>query len=166
MSAEGAVEALEQRFAERLLEDESLRADLTDDEFLPLQDWALARLQERVAALADPAASEAETELESLLECLRAVLRAANDTLGRRFDLDAQAFSDGLMAIYDALEPPLYAAEGPANNAQLALEAVIPRLAARKDEAEGVELVDALVTALTESASTLADQSGSNGESA
>src|SRR5687768_13759041 len=120
MSDEGAVEALEQRFAERLLEDESLRADLTDDEFSPLQDWALARLHERVAALADPAAPEAATDLESLVECLRAVLRAANDTLGHRFDLDAQAFSDGLMAIYDALEPPLYAAEGPANNAQLA----------------------------------------------
>jgi hypothetical protein len=166
MSDEGAVEALEQRFAERLLEDESLRADLTDDEFSPLQDWALARLHERVAALADPAAPEAATDLESLVECLRAVLRAANDTLGHRFDLDAQAFSDGLMAIYDALEPPLYAAEGPANNAQLALQAVIPRLAARKDEAEGVELADALVAALTESASTPADDSDSDGESA
>jgi hypothetical protein len=166
MSDDAAAQALEQRFAERLLEDESLRADLTDDEFSPLQSWALARLHERAAALADPAAPEAETELESLLECLRAVLRAANDTLGHRFNLDAQAFSDGLMGIYDALEPPLYAAEGPANNAQLALEAVIPRLAARKDEADGVELVDALVAALTGSASTPADESGSDGERA
>lgn len=30
---------------ERLAEDEALRGDLTDDEFLPLQNWAFARLQ-------------------------------------------------------------------------------------------------------------------------
>src|SRR6185437_14729151 len=30
---------------ERLAEDESLRGDLTDDGFLPLQNWAFARLQ-------------------------------------------------------------------------------------------------------------------------
>src|SRR5437660_7793432 len=30
---------------ERLAEDESLRGDLTDDGYLPLQNWAIARLQ-------------------------------------------------------------------------------------------------------------------------
>jgi hypothetical protein len=150
MSDDEAREALEQRFAERLLDDERLRADLTDDEFLPLQDWALARLHERAATMADPAAAEADAELERLVECLRGVLQAANDAIGRRYDLDAAAFGETLAAIYDALEPPLYGAEGPANQARLALEAAIPGLAARKDEADGVELAETLVAALAE----------------
>jgi hypothetical protein len=147
-----ARDALEQRCAEQLLDDEALRADLTDDEFQPLQDWALERLHERAAAIADPATPEAEAEMARLVECLRGVLRPVDETIGRRAELDSQAFSDGLARIIEALEPPLYAAEGPANKAHDAVNAVLPRLAARKDEANGVELVEQLVDALREGA--------------
>jgi hypothetical protein len=143
-----ARDALELRLAERLLEDEALRGDLTDEEYLPLQDWALDYLHQRAESLADPTTPEAELELEHATGCLRRVLQAASDTIGRRADLDAQGFVDGFAAVGEALEPALYGAEGPANDAQTALQAILPELAARKDTVDGVELVEALVAAL------------------
>jgi len=143
-----ARDALEKRVAEQLLDDEALRADLTDDEFQPLQDWALAALHERVAGLADPASPAAETEAAHLADCLRTVLQAANDTIGHRDDLDAAGFAEGLAAIPPALEPALYGAEGPATDAQQALTCLAPDLAARKDALDGVDLATALVAAL------------------
>src|SRR4051794_26162043 len=92
-------DAPEQRFAERLLDDERLRADLTDDEFQPLQDWALDRLHQSALALSHPAAPEAETTLEAVVAGLRAVLRAVNDALGHRVDLDADDFAAALAQI-------------------------------------------------------------------
>jgi hypothetical protein len=144
----GARDALEQRFAERLLDDEALRADLTDDEFQPLQDWALEQLHARASALADPSAPEAETELASVVDDLREVLRGVNDAVGQRLALDAQAFANGLASIVGALQPPLYGAEEPAAAARQAVEAALPALAAHKDDADAVELVQALVSAL------------------
>jgi hypothetical protein len=144
----GARDALEQRFAERLLDDEALRADLTDDEYQPLQDWALERLHERAGALADPGAPEAETELAQVVDGLREVLRGVNDTVGQRLDLDAQAFTDGLAAIVGALQPPLYGEEETAAAARQAVEAALPALAAHKDDDDAVELIQTLVSAL------------------
>ncbi len=143
-----AADALEKRVAEQLLGDEALRSDLTDDEFQPLLDWALDALHQRVAALADPATPEAETELAHVAECLRAVLRAANDTIGRRADLDAESFTNGLSAIGESLDSAIYGAEGPAVDAETALEALIPDLAASKDELDGAAATAALAAAL------------------
>lgn len=60
---------------ERLAEDETLRGDLTDDGYLPLQNWAIARIQ-RVAHEAahhpDPAAT-----MERFAEQIRAFVRDA-----------------------------------------------------------------------------------------
>ena len=60
---------------ERLAEDESLRGDLTDDGFQPLQDWAIARLQ-RIAHEAahhpDPQAA-----MDGYTDQIRAFVRAA-----------------------------------------------------------------------------------------
>lgn len=60
---------------ERLAEDESLRGDLTDDGYQPLQDWAIARLQ-RIAHEAahhpDPQAA-----MDGFTEQIRAFVRAA-----------------------------------------------------------------------------------------
>jgi hypothetical protein len=146
---DAARDALEQRFAEQLLDDEGLRGDLTDDEYQPLQDWALDRLHERVVALADPAAPEAETAMESVLESLRQVLRAVDDTVGHRADRDAQAFADGLTPLVEAVAPPLYGAEGPANEVRQNVEAAIPRLAAQKDDLDGPAIVQELVAVLS-----------------
>jgi len=143
-----AGDALEKRVAERLLGDETLRADLTDDEYQPLQDWALDSLHRRVAALADPATPEAETEIAHVAECLSAVLRAANDSIGRRADLDAPAYAEALAAIRTEVESAIYGAEGPATDAQRALEALLPELAARKDDLDGAAATTALAAAL------------------
>ena len=143
-----ARDALEQRCMEQLLEDEALRADLTDDEFVPLQQWAEERLHERAAAIADPANPDAELEMARVVECLKGVLRPINDAVGHRAELATKDFEDTLARIIEALEPPLYPAEGPANEAEVAIESIVPRLAQRKDEAEGVELIDELVAAL------------------
>lgn len=60
---------------ERLVEDETLRGDLTDDGYLPLQNWAIARIQ-RVAREAahhpDPAAA-----MDRFAEQIRAFVRDA-----------------------------------------------------------------------------------------
>src|SRR5262245_50560157 len=47
-----AVAARQERVASRLLEDERLRGDLTDDEFQPLLDWAMAAADRLVASTA------------------------------------------------------------------------------------------------------------------
>jgi hypothetical protein len=146
--AQAARDALEQRYAEQLLDDESLRADLTDEEFAPLEAWALDLLHARVQALADPEAEGTEEALGAAVESLRAVLRAANDTLGQRFDLDEHDFAEGLSAIREALGPELYGAEGPADQAERTVEAVVPGLAARKDEDDGAPLAEELAAAL------------------
>ena len=89
MTDETARDVLEQRFAEQLLDDESLRADLTDDEYQPLQDWALDRLHARAVALADPYLPRGRDDNGGVVDCLRQILRAADDTVGHRYDLDA-----------------------------------------------------------------------------
>ena len=149
MAEESARDALEQRFAEQLLDDEGLRADLTDDEYQPLQDWALDRLHEQAVAVADPEAPEAETAMAGVLESLRQVLRAVDEAVGHRADRDAQAFADGLAPLVEAVGPPLYGAEGPANEVRQSVGAVIPRLAAQKDDLDGAALVQELVSALS-----------------
>lgn len=58
--------------AERLLEDERLRRDLTDEEAQPLIDWALAQIE---------AAAAAGRPLVEALEQVRAAARAVNDLL-------------------------------------------------------------------------------------
>lgn len=135
------VAARAERFAARLLDDETLRRDLTDDEFQPLLDWALGRLHERAATLPDPA-------LEEVTAGLRAALRAANDALGQRYDLAPEAFAARLAALADTLRPPLYATDAAAAAARAAVRARAADLAARKDTAEGGDLAADLAAAL------------------
>ncbi len=75
---------------ERLTEDESLRGDLTDDGYQPLQDWAVARLQ-RIAHEAahhpDPQAAM-DGFTEQIRGFVRAAVQAAQD--GALGDLPAQ----------------------------------------------------------------------------
>ncbi len=139
MPDDGAARA--ERFAARLLDDETLRRDLTDDEFQPLLDWALGRLRERAATLPDPA-------LEEVTADLRTALRAANDALGQRYDLAPEAFVARLAALADTLRPPLYATHAAAAAARAAVRARAPDGAARKDTAEGWELAADLAAAL------------------
>jgi hypothetical protein len=139
--------ALEACYAERLLDDEALRADLTDDEFAPAQAWALDRLHARVTAL--PALdATAEATLEELTAALRAVLRALNDLVGRRFDLDAAAFAAEVRALGDVLAPALYDRPEAVAAARARLAELADALAARKDTADGAALVAELLAAV------------------
>ena len=146
--SDAAHEALERSAAEQLLDDEKLRGDLTDDEYSPLQSWALDQLHARVMAIASPDTPEAETEMEHAVGDLRQVLQGISSTICKRQELDAQQFKDGLAAIRPALDSSLYGAEGPAVDAQGALESLVPELAARKDVLDGVDLITAVVAAL------------------
>ena len=73
-----AVQAREKRLAVRLLEDEALRGELTDDAWMPVQSWLLERVRHLAATTAgldDSAArrvlDDAETELRD--EAIRRV---------------------------------------------------------------------------------------------
>jgi hypothetical protein len=144
--APGDAAALEQRYAERLLDDEALRADLTDDEFAPAQAWALDRLHARVAA--QPAAGAAEHELEQLVAALRAVLQALNDLVGRRLDLSSEQFAAGVEALGATLTPALYDSVAAMAAARERLRQQASALAAQKDTDDGAALVAALLAAL------------------
>src|SRR5215207_10487176 len=62
----------QQRMAERILEDESLRGDLEDDAATALVDWASQRA---ATAAADPARPDAEVEAQ--VQLIRQAARAA-----------------------------------------------------------------------------------------
>ena len=76
-----------ERAAERLLEDEGLRRDLTDDEAQPLLDWALAQLQ---------AAAAARASLPDVLERTRATAHEVNNLLAVAGDGDTAALAGRL----------------------------------------------------------------------
>jgi hypothetical protein len=144
----GASDRLEQRYAERLLEDETLRSDLTDDEFRPLLDWALDQIHVHATTLAEATDEEADTHMEALTDSLREVLRPLNDAVGARFDLGPAAFADRLRGVEDALRPPLLEDEQAVERTRCALATAVPALAAAKDERDGVDLVQDLVAVL------------------
>jgi hypothetical protein len=105
---------------ERLAEDESLRGDLTDDGYQPLQDWAVARLQ-RIAHEAahhpDPQAAM-DGFTEQIRAFVRAAVQAAEDgTLG---DLPEQVkprvvLKDDMPAVVDALKKITFTNDADAN---------------------------------------------------
>jgi len=83
-----AEEMLRRRYrlaAERLLEDESLRSNLTDEEARVLLDWGLAQV-ERVARETVEIAEEerAWAILEERLARIRSAMRRVNDLAGQK----------------------------------------------------------------------------------
>jgi hypothetical protein len=105
---------------ERLAEDESLRGDLTDDGFLPLQNWAFARLQR----IAHEAAHHPDPQgaMDGYTSQIRAFVRAAvqaaeNKSLG---DLADQVkprvvLAKDAPAVVDALRHVTFSDDADAN---------------------------------------------------
>ncbi len=91
--------------AERLLEDERLRSNLTDDEFQPLLDWALEALE---AVAADPRRAAA---LDEAVGLLRQILMSANDAMACWSRGMGTSSRPGLSPIVESLRPPLVAAD-------------------------------------------------------
>jgi hypothetical protein len=67
----------QERAASRLLDDERLRGDLTDDEFQPLLDWALAQAERLVDSTADDSDEVAEHRIDAGLSAVRETVAAA-----------------------------------------------------------------------------------------
>lgn len=61
--------------AEKLSGDERLRSNLTDDEFNPILDWAIARLEKKTAKAKDKTAAQkiVQTELKSIEMRMKAI---------------------------------------------------------------------------------------------
>ncbi|MBI3966641.1 MAG: hypothetical protein HY329_13485 [Chloroflexi bacterium] len=66
--------SLVERASERILSDEGLRRNATDEEFQPLLDWALAAVATRVG--------ETPGDFEPIVDQVRSILRAADAALG------------------------------------------------------------------------------------
>ena len=141
------LEHLNESLTSRLVEDESLRGNLTDDEFQPILDWAL----KRVAALSDsytalpPKAAEARFNQTSgqLLELLRTVDLAVGARATAGPDLTVSRFQ----MLDTLLTPPLL--PGPvATAAQARLEALLAEPPERLQSEDGEALVQRLLEVL------------------
>jgi hypothetical protein len=71
------VSARQERLASRILDDERLRGDLTDDAFQPLLNWALSITDRIAASTADLDDAAAEPVLDTKMGALRAALELA-----------------------------------------------------------------------------------------
>jgi|GEM_PF-1554241 hypothetical protein len=65
--------------AGKLSSDERLRSNLTDDEFTPILDWALARLDEKTAAAGD--ATTAKQIAHNEMKRIESVMTTLNESL-------------------------------------------------------------------------------------
>ncbi|GAB4571489.1 MAG: hypothetical protein Kow0077_08260 [Anaerolineae bacterium] len=92
MPVEWDAEAFAARAAQEILNDSSLRDELTDEEAQPLLDWALARI-EALAAQASGASPEA---LEDALANLRRVMKRMNRLVRLRQEGDPEALATEL----------------------------------------------------------------------
>jgi hypothetical protein len=70
-------EALAERAVGALLDDETLRGDLTDDGFAPLLEWATNALTAVAQRVADAPDAEAETRMEAAGAAVKETLAAA-----------------------------------------------------------------------------------------
>jgi hypothetical protein len=80
-ASETDLSARQERAASRLLEDERLRGDLTDDEFQPLLDWAMAAAERLVDSTASNADDLAEQRIDTGLNVVRGRVAAAADAV-------------------------------------------------------------------------------------
>lgn len=84
------IRRLEQKAAERLLEDERLRSNLTDEQAKTLLDWGLAQLSLKVSKLG-PAALQSEdlakAAVEDATQRIQKTMTAINDLVGERRDI-------------------------------------------------------------------------------
>lgn len=73
------IAARQQRAAERLVEDERLRGDLTDEEFGPLLDWALATIDRVAAETVGQPDDVADGQVMASVAAIREALALVND---------------------------------------------------------------------------------------
>jgi hypothetical protein len=133
------LESRHQRAAERLLEDERVRGDVTDEEFQPLIDWALTAIDRVVMDGSDQ-------DVDTATEQIRTVIRAIGDALVNAPDITEEDFAAQLRVAIDGLEPPLVPASIEAGRQAVLTE--IQEIAGQKDELPGPEIAERLARVL------------------
>jgi hypothetical protein len=110
----------QQRMAERILEDESLRGDLEDDAAAALVDWASQRAE---SAAADPA--QTDDQVEAQVQLIRQAARAAALS-GETEPKLLIAFAESRLAPADAPDPKAAATTSSAATTQAKTRAEQP----------------------------------------
>lgn len=72
--------SLEKQYAERLIGDEALRADLSDAELKPMLDRSLQALHRKAFSVEDPSSDKAHAQMETLLAGLKVGIRVEGGT--------------------------------------------------------------------------------------
>jgi hypothetical protein len=142
------VEQIAESISIRLVEDERLRGNLTDDEFQPLLNWALERtgqLRESHARLA-PAAAEAR--LQRAGDQIFSLLRIADLAVGQRATASPDLVVSRIQMLDTLLAPPLFEEEA-ANRARARLDALLAQPPQRLQAASGTDIARRLAEALS-----------------
>jgi hypothetical protein len=145
-----AVPGRQERAASRILEDESLRGDLTDDEFQPLLDWALAQTDRAAAATARLEDEAADAFIDAAVSAVREALRAAQDVIAAHAERRTDDRREALDAVSQVWKPSLVG--GDDTDLPHTLWRPLQQLADRLDaepELPGAEVATAVVAALT-----------------
>ena len=136
----------QERAAERLLEDERLRGVLTDDEFQPLLDWALAAsdgLADGTVGLSD---DEAAGVMDAGLGQVRDVVQAAGGAVSAMLEAGTSGRNAELARLPGLVAPPLVPEERIAE-ARARLSSELEPIVGNPD-LTGVDLAAALAVAL------------------
>jgi hypothetical protein len=134
------LESRRQRAAERLLEDERLRGDLTDEEFQPLLDWALTAIDRLVV-------DATEQDVDAATAQIRTVIQAISDALVSAPDITEEDFAAQLRLALNSLAPPLVPAPVVEAGRQAVL-ADVQEIAGQKDDLSGPEIAERLAKLL------------------
>jgi hypothetical protein len=145
----GAVAARQERAAGRMVEDERLRGDLTDDEFQPLLDWALAvtdRVASSTSGLPD---EEADARIDATIEALREVLSAAGAAIVAHNEGDADRRASELRFLaHEGIESVLGLVPGVASGDTPARLSAFSEMVAEQADLGGAAVAAGLANAM------------------
>jgi hypothetical protein len=146
-SATPSLEELAQSLSERLVEDESLRGNLTDEEFQPLLDWAMKRIGDLVTALGGMPPAQAAAKLRRAGEQIRDLLRVIDVAVGERTSATSEVAVSRLQMLDTLLQPPLVEPQAAALS-RARLDAILAEPPARLQAMDGPELTRRLAGVL------------------
>lgn len=142
--------ARQEQVASRILEDERLRGDLTDDEFQPLLDWALNVTDRLVAGTGGLSDADADARIDAGLQVIRDVVGAAGAAIAAHAEGDAERRSSELA--YLSTQWSSMQVQGVETEPEGAVSSRLASLAERLDaepDLPGVEVSTLIVQALT-----------------
>jgi hypothetical protein len=142
------VEQIAESISTRLVEDERLRGNLTDDEFQPLLNWALERVGQLRESHARLAPAAAEARLQRAGDQIFNLLRIADLAVGQRATATPDLVVSRIQMLDTLLAPPLFEEEA-ANRARARLDALLTQPAQRLQAASGTDIARRLAEALS-----------------